>query len=57
MAVVMFATSLMSVAPDDDCLDWAWSQADKLNKLSGNQWSGWDLWDVTNALYEDCIGE
>lgn len=21
MAVVMFATSLMSVAPDDDCLD------------------------------------
>ena len=49
----MLATSLMSVAPYGSCLDWAWARADELNAMGNNQWSSWDLWDVTNSLYED----
>jgi hypothetical protein len=59
MAVVLFVGSSMNMNALTfyNCVDFAWAEADRLNELSGNQWSSWDLWDVTNSLYEDCINE
>ncbi|WP_298883186.1 hypothetical protein [uncultured Polaribacter sp.] len=59
---IMNATSTNNLNPDPiDCATSAWNEADEVNAsyaaASGHSYSEWDLWEITNTLYEDCMGE
>ena len=56
MATAVMLYSNSSVAQGgDNCVDYTWAKADKIQSESGANWNEWDFWDVTNVLYEDCI--
>ena len=66
--VFVFATGTMlnantvkvNTIPDEfECAELAWNKADKLNatytEASGNSYSDWDMWELTNSYYESCM--
>lgn len=66
MAVVLFMGSslnlnALSLLVSDECVEYAWAQADaaqaNYQKLSGLSYSSWEMWDMTNAIYESCINQ
>ena len=45
----------------DDCASWAWDKADELNQnyidAGGPGYSDWDMWELTDYYYNQCIQE
>jgi hypothetical protein len=67
MVFVFFTGTMMNAntsnnlqQEQEDCATQAWNGADEVNDsyaaASGHSYSEWDLWEITNTLYEDCMG-
>jgi hypothetical protein len=66
--VFVFATGTMMNAnsnitldiinPDEfECAESSWAKADELQADTPNTLSDWDMWEVTNTYYAECMGE
>ncbi|MFT5214813.1 MAG: hypothetical protein ACI9WV_002547 [Patiriisocius sp.] len=63
--VFVFATGTMmnatnssiEITAPSNCTEWAWAKADQLQADSPSTLSDWDMWEVTNTYYAECMGE
>lgn len=62
--VFVFATGTMvnakasinETSPDSmECAEYAWNEVSEAASQN-SQLSDWDLWEMTDAVYEDCMG-
>lgn len=53
---MMNASTFSSQNPDEfECAEIAWAAADQLQEETPNTLSDWDMWEITNFEFEQCM--